>query len=181
MVDAKITILTAARNRIAVAGVRGLRVNDVAAEAGVSPGLLYYHFTDRAGLLAATLGFIDSGARAYGAHGSALSLLLGEIDDDPEVRKNSVAWNELRSTAVFEKELASSLAETTAAWNQHVAHALVADGFAAEDAAPCAEILTSLIEGLSARWLSGSLTTERAHTLIRAALASLGVGIARQS
>lgn len=197
MTNTKTTILAAARNRIAIAGVRGLRVNDVAAEAGVSPGLLYYHFTDRAGLMAATLEFIDAGARAHGTNNGApdaLHVLLGEIEDNTEVRKNSVAWNELRSVAVFEKDLAGSLAETTHRWNRHTADALAADAHGggvsvggvsvggvpvggvpvggdvvSADLAAAAEILTSLVEGLSGRWLSGSISTERARELMRVA------------
>ena len=46
-------ILEACIAAIASRGVRGLRVNTVAADAGVSTGLLYYHFTDRDGLLSA--------------------------------------------------------------------------------------------------------------------------------
>lgn len=192
MADAKTIILTAARNCIAAAGVRGLRVNDVAAEAGVSPGLLYYHFTDRAGLLAATLDFIDTGARAFGqqnAGADALELLLGELQDDSEVRQNSVAWNELRSVAVFEKELSVSLAETTATWNSYIAESLTAGFRTAESATAetttaddgrsvghredSAEILTSLVEGLSSRWLSGSMSVARAQQLVRIALDAL--------
>ena len=48
-------ILDAAARLIARRGVRGLRVEEVATEAGVSPPLLYYHFESRAGLVRATL------------------------------------------------------------------------------------------------------------------------------
>ena len=60
--DRRSQILRAAARRIARDGVRGLRVTDVAEEAGVSPGLLYYHFTDRSGLLSATLDYINDHA-----------------------------------------------------------------------------------------------------------------------
>ncbi|MZE52785.1 TetR family transcriptional regulator, partial [Streptomyces sp. SID5770] len=40
-------ILEAAARVIARRGVRGLRVEELAAEAGVSTALIYYHFKDR--------------------------------------------------------------------------------------------------------------------------------------
>ncbi|SKW13398.1 Putative transcriptional regulator, TetR family [Mycobacteroides abscessus subsp. massiliense] len=57
-------ILQASAAAIAENGVRGLRVSDVAQVAGVSSGLLYYHFKDRDGLLAAALTYINDQARA---------------------------------------------------------------------------------------------------------------------
>jgi AcrR family transcriptional regulator len=58
-------ILEACLAAIASRGVRGLRVNAIAADAGVSTGLLYYHFTDRDGLLSAAFDHINDRARAY--------------------------------------------------------------------------------------------------------------------
>lgn len=191
-------ILTAATTCIARNGVRGMRVNDVAAEAGVSPGLLYYHFTDRAGLLAATLEHIN---KQVGKDDSAASaeprdpdrhfrhLLLDEIQDDADIRRNSVAWNELRACAVFEEDLAGPLARTTAEWNQAIAAAIAAtregtgtrDGTGAgsatgqgqEDTAITAEILTSLVEGISGRWLNGTISTDHARALLTTAIDAL--------
>lgn len=53
--DARERILQACRREIAASGVRGLRVQRVAQRAGVSLGLAYYHFADRAGLIDATI------------------------------------------------------------------------------------------------------------------------------
>ncbi|WGW13207.1 TetR/AcrR family transcriptional regulator [Saxibacter everestensis] len=177
-------ILTAATTCIARNGVRGMRVNDVASEAGVSPGLLYYHFTDRAGLLAATLEHIN---KQVSKDDPALSaeptdpdrhfrhLLLDEIQDDADVRRNSVAWNELRACAVFEADLAEPLARTTAEWNREIAEAMVTAGTdtAGQDTAITAEILTSLVEGISGRWLNGTISADHARMLVTAALDAL--------
>jgi AcrR family transcriptional regulator len=187
MTDKLDRILTAATTCIARNGVRGLRVNDVAKEAGVSSGLLYYHFTDRAGLLAATLDHInkqvgkdDTPASPAVADGDRQlrHLLLDEIKDDAEVRRNSVAWNELRACSVFEQDLSEPLSRTTAEWNRDIARALAAAGHGAneEEAAATAEILTCLVEGVSGRWLSGVVSTERARALVAAALDSLTRG-----
>ncbi|WP_426988328.1 TetR/AcrR family transcriptional regulator [Pseudarthrobacter sp. Y6] len=181
-------ILNAATTCIARSGVRGMRVNDVAAEAGVSPGLLYYHFTDRAGLLAATLEHINKQVSKDDAVLSSLNaedrsrhvrhLLLDEIKDDADVRRNSVAWNELRACSIFEQELAEPLSRTTAEWNREIAQAIVAasEGTSEDEASVTAEILTSLVEGISGRWLSGFITTDHARYLLTTAIDSLTTG-----
>ncbi|WP_427129915.1 TetR/AcrR family transcriptional regulator [Pseudarthrobacter sp. S9] len=180
-------ILNAATTCIARSGVRGMRVNDVAAEAGVSPGLLYYHFTDRAGLLAATLEHInkqvskDDAAASPDAEdrtGHFRHLLLDEIKDDADVRRNSVAWNELRACSIFEHELAEPLSRTTKEWNREITQAIVAasEGTGEDEAAVTAEILTSLVEGISGRWLNGFITTDHARSLLTTAIDSLTAG-----
>lgn len=184
MTDKLAKILTAATTCIARNGVRGLRVNDVAKEAGVSSGLLYYHFTDRAGLLAATLEHINkqvskddvSPAKKSQDGGKHLRhLLLDEIKDDADVRRNSVAWNELRACSIFEPELTEPLSRTTSEWNREIATAIqaVQAGISEQEAATTAEILTSLVEGISGRWLSGFITTEHARSLVAGAIDSL--------
>lgn len=63
--DRRTVILKAAARVIARQGVRGLRVSELAAEAGVSTALAYYHFKDRAGILRRTLEFISDRAERY--------------------------------------------------------------------------------------------------------------------
>lgn len=88
---------------IARRGVRGLRVEELASEAGVSTALIYYHFKDRAGILRATLEFINDRAERYtterdpaepplDARGELEQTLLLEFQDAPGVRENSTAW-----------------------------------------------------------------------------------------
>lgn len=180
MSDKREAILRAGAGCIAQRGVRGLRVHDVAEAAEVSPGLLYYHFKDRAGLLDATLEYINARASEYRVEGTAATdsaterldrLLLGEIQDRPDVLENSLAWNELRASAVFEESLRAPLARTTAAWSADIAAAISkaqADGAVLPDLDPqrSASTLTALVEGLSGRWLSGELTTDDARGLL---------------
>ncbi|WP_374207281.1 TetR/AcrR family transcriptional regulator [Streptomyces sp. APSN-46.1] len=189
MADRQALILEAAVRVIARTGVRGLRVEELAAEAGVSTALIYYHFKDRAGLIQRTLAFISDRATGYtdeavsgaeNARATLLQLLLSELQDTDRVRENSIAWGELRASAIFDTDLREPLAESTRSWTQDTADA-IADAKAAGRAdlsvstLDAAERLTALVEGLSERWLSGSLTLERARELLAGAVeAELG-------
>lgn len=184
-------ILRAAVGMIARSGVRGLRVEEVAAEAGASTGLIYYHFKDRAGLLRATLDHVNDRAERYTAQEVPDSAdaravleqtLLLELQDTAEVRENSTAWGELRASAVFEDDLRERLAEATRLWVAEIAELVEAVRLAdvvapggLTDPADVAERLTALVEGLSERWLSGTLDLQRARALVRGAIvAELG-------
>jgi AcrR family transcriptional regulator len=188
MSDRRTGILQAATRVIARRGVRGLRMGELAAEAGVSTALIYYHFTDRAGILRQTLEYIGDRADHYTAEdrpaldrapgqardprGDLEQVLLLELQDTAEVRENSTAWGELRATAVFEPDLREELARSTHSWVHDVAELLArADpGGTAPAHAAAAERLTALVEGLSVRWLSGSLPIEHARRLLRGAV-----------
>ncbi|MDH6120873.1 TetR/AcrR family transcriptional regulator [Kitasatospora sp. GAS204B] len=188
MSDRRTEILKAATRVIARRGVRGLRVSELAAEAGVSTSLIYYHFTDRAGILRQTLEFISDRADRYTAERSPGTypddaradleqVLLLELQDTPEVRENSTAWGELRASAVFEPDLREDLARATHTWVHEIADLLArADPLGTAPAhAAAAERLTALIEGLSVRWLSGSLPLDHARHLLEGAIdAELG-------
>ncbi len=189
MADRQSLILEAAVRVIARSGVRGLRVEELATEAGVSTALIYYHFKDRAGLVQRTLAFISDRATGYtdealkdteDARAALLQLLLSELQDIPRVRENSTAWGELRASAIFDADLRDPLAESTRSWSQDTADAISdarAAGLADLRTEPldAAERLTALVEGLSERWLSGSLTLERARELLTGAVdAELG-------
>ena len=177
-------IVVATAEAVAERGVRGMRVEDVAARAGVSTSLLYYHFDDRLTLLRAALDHANAqapsgllrvphaGTTEFEAVRNAL---LREFDTAPPIRHNSIVWNEISATAVFEPELREDLRRVTAEWNGWVAEAIaagVAEGSIREglDPADTAELLTSVVEGLSLRWLAGSLELERARALCRDAI-----------
>ncbi|WP_410659107.1 TetR/AcrR family transcriptional regulator [Amycolatopsis sp. lyj-112] len=172
-------ILEAAVRVIARSGVRGLRVEKIAAEAGISTSLIYYHFTNRAGVLQKTLEFVNDRAATYTQEAAAsadrpraeLELrLFGELQDTEAIRENSTAWGELRASAVFTPELRAPLGESTRVWVAEVAEVIRRTGSRA-DAEDAAERLTSLVEGLSERWLSGSMDLDRARDLLRGAIA----------
>ena len=180
MPDRRTIILEAATRMIAQAGVRGLRVEQVAEQAGVSTALIYYHFSDRAGLLRETLAFVYDRADRYtsprpgatDAHGALEQALLLELQDDEGVKENSTAWGELRSTAIFETDLREQLLDATRRWIDDIT-ALVGKalgGPSGADPAAIAERLTALVEGLSERWLSGSIELDRAQRMLREAI-----------
>ncbi|MFD0361765.1 TetR/AcrR family transcriptional regulator [Nocardia sp. GCM10030253] len=184
-------ILESAARVVAQRGIRGLRVEELAEAAGVSTSLIYYHFRDRAGLLSQTVDFISNRAERYtepsiDAVGDPLGhleeVLLLELQDTPLIVENSTAWGESRATAVFQPELRDQLRAATARWNDYLSEVIrgaqragrVPSVVSPEDAA---ERLTVLVEGLSMRWLSGSMDLDRAHALLRGAIPlELGIG-----
>ncbi|MEU9700450.1 TetR/AcrR family transcriptional regulator [Streptomyces sp. NPDC047981] len=170
--DRKTAILEAAARVIARRGVRGLRMEELAAEARVSKALVYYHFGDRADLLRHTLRFIGDRAERYTRDEPLERRLLLELQDTPEVRENSTAWAELRASAVFEPELREELARAGHEWVREIADLLGGTTPAAPDAAlvGAAERLTVLLEGLSTRWLIGLLPVGHASELMREAI-----------
>ncbi|MEV1087272.1 TetR/AcrR family transcriptional regulator [Streptomyces microflavus] len=188
MSDRRTAILEAAATVIARRGVRGLRVEELAAEAGVSKALIYYHFEDRTGLLRRTLAFVNNRAERYTAEQAAAGqpaaeapagplrrleqALLLELQDLPLVRENSTAWGELRASAVFDPELRGELALASVIWVREVADQLGEVRPTAPESAltASAERLTALLEGLSARWLSGILPLTDARTRMREAI-----------
>ncbi|MEU9300141.1 hypothetical protein [Streptomyces sp. NPDC048269] len=109
------------------------------------------------------------------ARATLLQALLSELQDAPRVRENSTTRGELRAGAVFHAELREPLAESTRSRSQDTADA-VSDAQAAGLAdlhvasLDAAERLTALVEGLGERWLSGSLTLERARGLLTGAV-----------
>ncbi|MBN6033879.1 TetR/AcrR family transcriptional regulator [Amycolatopsis sp. 195334CR] len=182
MSDRQTQILEAAVRVIAQDGVRGLRVEKLAAEAEVSTALIYYHFKDRAGVLRRALDHVNDRAVRYTE--SALSaddprtrleqMLLLELQDTDEVRTNSTAWGELRASAVFSDDLRESLRDSTEAWSADTETLIreaqaVGRVSATINPADAAERLTALVEGLSERWLSGSITLPRARELLTGA------------
>ncbi|MGW7230280.1 TetR/AcrR family transcriptional regulator [Streptomyces sp. CBMAI 2042] len=195
MSDRRTAILEAAATVIARRGVRGLRVEELAVEAGVSKALIYYHFEDRTGLLRRTLAFVNNRAERYTAEQSAVDATTGpgaatgaapasgplrrleqalllELQDLPHVRENSTAWGELRASAVFDPELRGELALASVIWVREVADQLGEVRPTAPESAlvASAERLTALLEGLSARWLSGILPLADARARMREAI-----------
>ncbi|MFJ5834999.1 TetR/AcrR family transcriptional regulator [Streptomyces sp. NPDC093089] len=182
--DRRRAILEAAARVIARRGVRGLRMEELATEAGVSTALICYHFKDRAGILRNTLEFISDRADRYtseeevvagGPHDARQELertLLLEFQDLPEVRENSTVWGELRASAVFEPELRGDLARATLAWIHDIADLLgqIRPAAPAPSLTASAERLTALPEGLSTRWPSGALPLAHARELTRDAV-----------
>lgn len=177
-------IVVAAARAIARSGVRGMRVEEVAASADVSPALLYYHFDSRAGLVRAALEYASDQGPSGGiatdspgatAYESLEAAFLGELDDDEAVREAAVVWGEVVASAVFDPELRDAVTKVTENWRANVAariRAGIADGSIDPRVDPdtSADILISLVDGLCTRWLTGALSRQDARDLLSAAL-----------
>jgi AcrR family transcriptional regulator len=160
-------ILDAAIAVIARRGVRGLRVEEVATEAGVAVSLIYYYFGNRNGLVRATLGHANERVTATGAAATPEAMLLAELDES--AHDTSVVWGEVLASAVFEPALREGLAAASASWTDVVAIAIDGGSPAAHEKA---ERLTALVDGLSARRLAGLITRTHAQELLRGAIAA---------
>jgi AcrR family transcriptional regulator len=165
--DRRNLILDAAIGVIARTGVRGLRVENVAAEAGVAVSLIYYYFGSRKGLVRATLDHANERAASVAPAGVRASL-LAELDE--VARDTSTVWGEIQASAVFEPDLREQVKEATEAWVSLVTRAIEAEAPELSDARAAAERLTALVDGLSNRWLAGALDRDRARELLRTAI-----------
>jgi AcrR family transcriptional regulator len=177
-------ILVAAARVISRQGVRGLRVEDVASQAGVSPPLLYYHFSSRSGLIRAALEHASERAPStalrrhpVGPDGfeAVKAALLAELDEDPAVRDNAIVWGEVSASAVFEPALRDDVRRVTDEWRATVTAGIQQgcdDGSIRLDTSTqqAAEILITLVDGLCTRWLAGAVDLERARGLLSDAI-----------
>ena len=183
--DRQREILDAATKVIAANGFGGLRVEQVAAEAGVSIPLLYYHFQSRLGLLRAALSYAHARAPSTGrlavlpagtpAFEVLREALLAELDETPAVRDFSIVWGEASANAVFQADLREEVDRVARSWTGDVAATIRAgidDGSIAGsvDADTAADVLTVLTDGLCARWLAGVMELDEARRVLDAAI-----------
>lgn len=99
MRDRKRDLLDAAVRTVTRQGVRGLHVEEIARDAGVSTALIYYHFGDRSTPLQNALLHVEQTAERYtstadtdSGHSLLVATVLAEFQDEPAVRDNSAAW-----------------------------------------------------------------------------------------
>jgi AcrR family transcriptional regulator len=177
MHEREAAILEAACRVIARDGAPGLRMGEVAREAGVSSALLHYYFATRRELLARAFDFADSRVDAYvlslvGEHGSGRerleTLLAAYLSPAAVVTEDWVVWSELWRSARFDETLRQQLHDADREWVAQVCallHEGIADGSidAAIDVDDTAICLISVVDGLGTRVLAGVL--ERADAL----------------
>ena len=144
--------------------------------------MIYYHFGNRIDLLRAVFDYANEQASSTAifaaSSGSGLERLeagmLGELRGNG-ARNNAIVWNELTASAVFEAELRDQVKETTRSWVQGIEDTIrsgQSDGSVRLDIDPSdeAEILGNLLDGLSARWVSGSMSAVHARDLLQQAI-----------
>ncbi|GAA4081443.1 TetR/AcrR family transcriptional regulator [Nocardioides kongjuensis] len=172
-------ILDAAVATIHAEGVAGVRIDDVAATAGVSPGLIYYHFANRQALVRAGLAeALDRYAAEAGPAGrrDPLAHLVDELQRHIGLPDgDGAARGRVRSAAleaaVFDPDLLPAVQQSTGRWMAGVADLVdLARGGGGDpvERARVAEVLTALADGLRQRVLSGTLQPAEARQLVAA-------------
>jgi AcrR family transcriptional regulator len=184
MHEREAAILEAACRVIARSGAAGLRMSEVAREAGVSSALLHYYFATRRELLARAFAFADARVDAHvlalvGSEGCARerleTLLTSYLSLDAVVTEDWVVWSELWRSARFDATLRELLHEADGEWVGQVA-ALLRDGIADRSIDGSIEVgdtairLISLVDGLGTRVLAGVLERDEARRLIEGSL-----------
>lgn len=163
-----------------------MRVEDVAAEAEVSPALVYYYFETKDRLIRRAFEFSDARAvvSTYGGVDGRMNglekvefVLVNEVADTSSSRENWVFWSETSAAAVFDEELRGSLAAWGQKWVKTVADFIRTgqeDGSIPPEAeaSDSAEVLTALVDSVGTRWMQGMMSLNEAHRLIRSAIAS---------
>jgi AcrR family transcriptional regulator len=191
--QARERILRAAVRAIARDGIDGLRIARIATEAGVSSGLVHYHFADREQLLAEAIDYsyaraadvrFEAGDPPSAGHGARLEAMIDACLPTTEaLHEDWVLWMELWLRAVRHPELrrvAEELYERMHAWFAHEIGLGVASGeFARCDPQEVADRTLALIDGYGVRTMIGDRTIplERARRSVAAQLArDLGLG-----
>jgi len=179
-------ILAAACRVIAQSGAAGLRMSEVAREAGVSSALLHYYFATRRELLGRAFAFADTRVDAHvlalvGDDGPARdrleALLIAYLSPEAVVIEDWVVWSELWRSARFDDSLRELLHDADREWLAQVAGLLregIGDGSvdASIDVDDSAVRLISLVDGLGTRVLAGVLERDDALRLVEQSLIS---------
>jgi AcrR family transcriptional regulator len=187
--DTRERILEAACRAIARDGSRRVRLQDIAAEAGVSKALLHYYAKSREQLLANAFEYGDERARmrvkqeiAGGGTGSERlrTLLHLYFADETEVREDWMIWSEFSASAVFDPGLSARMRRAFADWSdwlEQIVRDGLRDGSISSDRAPeeLVAVLTALVDGLGLQLVRGLMTAEAARQSLDRVLAGLGM------
>lgn len=183
----RLQLIEATIDSLSRRGYSDTTMADVADGAGLSRGIVNFHFESKEKLLVATLQFM---AEEYAAHWRGA---LERAGDDPARRLAALVsadfdraicnrrklaawcafWGEARSRPTYQ----ALCGATDKVYQQTIVdlvRALVDDGGYPLDAAHTALAIDTMLEGLWLRlMLSGEMTREKAHTAAKALLATL--------
>jgi AcrR family transcriptional regulator len=174
------TLLDATCTLIARTGTRTLRIEDVAREAGVSIGLVYYYFDSRDELIASAFEHANQRAaeefalRRKAVTGTGLQQvverLLSEFADDENAAENWMVWIEMTAGSATQPRLREMLNEAYASWTAEVFELLEdgrADGSVPLDvnSHESALRLTASMDGLGSRMMTGAFGQPLARAL----------------
>jgi AcrR family transcriptional regulator len=177
-------ILVAACRAIVERGVDRVRMQDIAAAAGVSPTLPHYYFRTRPELLRQAFEHAEEGmvrlereAAGDGTPRERLErMLLVYFDADPRVFGIWMLGREMTTHAIREPALRDTQEDVYAAWTASVAavirEAQAGGGAtAAVDPDRAAWRLTALVEGVGTWLLTGMATRRQCRSLVADAVA----------
>ena len=177
-------ILVAACQAIAERGVERVRMQDIAAAAGVSPTLPHYYFKTRPELLREAFGHaeermivLEREAAGAGPPRERLErMLLVYFDADPRVYGIWMLGREMTTHAIREPALRDTQEDVYAAWTASLAAVIgeaqaAGEAAAGVDAGHAAWRLAALVEGLGTWLLTGMATRRQCRSLVAEAVA----------
>jgi AcrR family transcriptional regulator len=184
-------ILAASARVIATRGITGLRLADVAAEAGVSVGTVQHYFRTRERLLMETFQYetnqaVERWFRAADGGSTAWRRLLALVDivlDEATFRERWTRWLQFWAVYARDPRRRRAMGETYEQWREPF-RAVIEEGVAAGEFRPAWPVedavdrIVALVDGLALQVLldAPGASTERMRELLVASLAAdLGV------
>jgi AcrR family transcriptional regulator len=177
-------ILRAACRVVVRDGAHGLRMAEVAREAGVSKALLHYYFSTRQELLRAAFAFsCDLWDEAVGAELAraptgakrAELYLLASVDSDEPYSENRALWNEVWSSLRVDSELRPLVRDAYRAWEAKLVSLIEqgrGDGSVPQEvvARTAGRRLAAVADGLESMLYLGLTDRRKARLLLRESL-----------
>ncbi len=187
--ERRTSILDAALRVIAAKGFNATTTRDVAAEAGVRPGLLHHYFPSRDQLLADAFDQAAARERAdlearLGATGDPVEKLrrlvhdFGPTSQDPTVLLWIDAWSEAPRNPLLRATTDRQNAAWTAMFTDVIAAGAATGVFTTEDPDSSAWVVLSLLDGMAIQLAVGeAIGPRRAQRLVRRTIEELlGLG-----
>ncbi|MGA3354721.1 MAG: TetR/AcrR family transcriptional regulator [Acidimicrobiales bacterium] len=187
--DRRARILEAACRAIARQGSRRVRLQDIAAEGGVSKGLLHYYAQSREALLAEAYAFGDRRQRIRAQEEIAViqdgadrlrHLLHLYFTKDARVWEDWLLWSEFSASAVFDTSLQPAMKNSFATWLSWLEELVIRgiqDGSIVSDQEPAviALKLAALVDGLGLQMVRGLIDEQQARSTLGLALEDFGI------